>query len=390
MGLANATYTVTLTDVNACSAAATVTITEPSSSVSASVTVTNVSCYGAANGTATVNATGGTGAFTYAWSNSSNAAEITGLANATYTVTVTDTHGCSANTTVAISQPASALTAGIGSFSNASTGENGSISVAASGGTTPYTYSWSSTGANTSTISGLTAGTYSVTITDAHGCSQSTNVTLTGALLLQASISSITNVACNSQSNGSATVTLSGGVAPYTYNWSNGSTTATINSLVAGTYTVTVNDAVGNAQSLTATISQPETLALTLSATNEICSTGGYNGSIVASVTGGTATYSYEWTPNIAAGNNATSLTIGTYSLSVTDGNGCTTSASVTVYGNNTDINNDGITNVDDFLLFINKYNQTCTGCREDINQDGTVNVTDFLIFIGSYNLVCK
>src|SRR5690606_40170332 len=113
---------------------------------------------------------------------------------------------------------------------------NGSSTVTPSGGTAPYTYSWSPAGGSAATASGLSAGTYNCLITDDHGCTHTESVTISEPALLSAGITS-TDVSCNGGSNGSATVTPAGGTAPYIYTWSpSGGTAATASGLSAGTY----------------------------------------------------------------------------------------------------------------------------------------------------------
>jgi hypothetical protein len=172
-------------------------------------------------------------------SNGTTTASNNNLIAGNYTVTVTDDHGCTATTSVTITEP-TLLMATISASTNVSCfgGNNGSATVTAAGGVAPYTYNWSN-GTTTAVNSHLIAGTYTVTVTDDHGCTATTSVTITE---LTATISASTNVSCFSGNDGSATVTAAGGVAPYTYNWSNGTTTATNNNLIAGTYTVTVTD----------------------------------------------------------------------------------------------------------------------------------------------------
>src|SRR5690606_23340559 len=112
-------------------------------------------------------------------------------------------------------------------------GSNGTIDLTVTGGTAPYTFAWSNT-ATTEDMTGLTAGTYDVTVTDANGCTTTASVTVNEPTVLSASISSQTNIACNGGATGSATVTVTGGTASYAYLWSNGATTATATGLAAG------------------------------------------------------------------------------------------------------------------------------------------------------------
>lgn len=327
-GLAAGVYAVTVTDGVGCTNFTTATITDPPS-LNLAMNSTNVLCNGMANGTANAFVSGGTPSYTYVWSNGQTTAAITGLAAGTYTTTVTDANGCSTTAATTITQP-SFLNAFISSSTNvACNGMSwGSATANASGGVGAYTYLWSN-GQTTATATGLPAGTYTATVTDANGCTGMASTTITQAPVLNVSIGSSTNVACNGMNWGSATATASGGVGAYTYIWSNGQTTATATGLPAGTYTATVTDGNGCSNYASATITEPPSLNLTMSSTNVLCN-GMTNGSASASLSGGTPTYSYAWS-NGSTAANPTGLSAGTYTVTVTDANGCTLSSSSTI-----------------------------------------------------------
>jgi hypothetical protein len=236
------TYTVTATDAGGCTKSSSVTITQPTA-VSATVTNTNVTCNGGTNGSLVVTATGGTAPYTYAWNNGRTSATNTGLAAGTYTVTVTSTGGCTITRSGTVTQP-SAVTATLSSVSVTCNGGNtGSANVTATGGTAPYTYSWN-TGASTSTISGLSAGTYIVTVRDANGCISVFTGTVNQPTQLTAS-GTVTQPSSAINTDGSIALTVNGGTSPYTFNWSNGANTPQLGNIGIGTYTVTITDANG-------------------------------------------------------------------------------------------------------------------------------------------------
>jgi hypothetical protein len=256
-GLSAGTYTITVTDLDGCIATASVTLTQPNALLANATLVNNINCNGSNTGAAQSTPSGGTPAYTFAWSNGATTSSISSLSAGTYTLTVTDAHGCNATGSVTITQPSAALLANVTLVNNISCNgnNNGSTQSAPSGGTPTYIYSWSN-GATTSSISGLSAGAYTLTVTDAYGCTATGSVTITqpSALLANATITS--NVNCNNNNSGSIQSAPSGGTPAYTYTWSNGATTSSISSLSAGSYTVTVTDHNGCTATAAATITQ--------------------------------------------------------------------------------------------------------------------------------------
>ncbi|MBP7496096.1 MAG: hypothetical protein KA792_00325 [Bacteroidales bacterium] len=332
--IAAGNYTVTVTDKNGCTEIASVTLTQSAAPLSAEISSqTNVLCYGDATGSATATATGGTSPYNYKWSNNATTQQINNLTAGTYTVTVTDKNGCTDITNVVITEPSGALTASITSQSNVTWfgGNNGSATVTASGGTAPYSYLWSTTPAKiTSTANNLTAGIYKVTITDNNGCITTATVTITEpSSALSATITSLTNVLCFGEMTGIATVTATGGTAPYTYLWSNNKTTTTITNLAAGSYTVTVTDFYNNTATATAVITQPsETVAASVTTSTNILCYGEMTGTATVTATGGTGPYSYLWNNN-ATTQSIVNLAAGNYIVTVTDKNNCETTANI-------------------------------------------------------------
>ncbi|WP_188477393.1 SprB repeat-containing protein, partial [Phaeocystidibacter marisrubri] len=328
------TYTVNVLDANGCSDTATVTIIQPAAVLNVSIISTqNVLCFGDATGAARAGATGGTAPYTYSWSNGASVDSINALPAGIYTVTVTDANGCQDTAVAVITQPSSGLGSLAASIQNVNCfgGNDGSAYVEYTGGTAPYTVSWSN-GSTTDTISNLTAGTYTVTITDANGCISNQSVTITQpASGLSVSAAVVSNVSCFGDATGEASSTVTGGTAPYTYNWSNGATTASLTNVVAGTYTVTVMDANGCTDTASVSITQPASaLAVSLASQQNINCFGDSTGSIDVTVAGGTPPYNYSWNTGATAAT-ITNLTAGTYTVTVTDANGCTDTLSVTL-----------------------------------------------------------
>lgn len=327
-GLAPGLQGVTVTDNRGCSSSATVMVGQSGSNITADITSTPTSCPDAMDGTATVTVTSGAGNYTYAWSNSASGATATGLAAGSYSVTILDAGGCPLIKTVTVGAPAGMvidLTT-----TPATCGEaNGSASATVTGGTGAISYLWS-TGATTSSITGVSAGNYILTIADENLCLATATATVQQVGGQVAATTSTTSVSCNGGNDGTATVTVTSGTAPYTYAWENGSTTSTATGLSAGTQGWTVTDATGCMATGVVTITEPSALVLTTSTMNASC--GGDNGSANVDVTGGTAPYTYKWNDTFGqTGHMAMGIPAGDYIVMVTDANSCTASASVTV-----------------------------------------------------------
>ncbi|WP_299768193.1 Ig-like domain-containing protein, partial [uncultured Dokdonia sp.] len=326
-------YTVSVTiDGTVCLAVEqSVTITEPSSSVEVSVSSTDETGPGLNNGTATANPTGGVPPYTYLWSNGETTQTITGLTPDTYTVTVTDTNGCEADNTVIINEGSCQNLAITTSATDVSCNgfSDGTASSNTTGGVGPFTYLWSN-GATTENITGLVAGSYTVTVSDqTTGCTAQSTITVNEPSILSGGIA-VNNVLCFGDNTGSLNLTVSGGTFPYTFAWSNGATTEDIIDLVAGDYSVIVTDANGCTITVNATVSQP-TRALDLSGVSiDVLCNGEATGSVDITVIGGTPPYTYAWS-NGETTEDISNVLAGNYTVIVTDANGCTISDSYTI-----------------------------------------------------------
>lgn len=321
-GLSAGSYTLTVTDNNNCSTNTSVTVTS-SNGLTLSTGSTNVTCHAGNNGSASATVTGTSGTVTYAWSNGQTTASISGLTAGSYTVTVTN-GGCSSNSTVTITQPTEIAIAI--NLTNPTCGSNnGSLTASASGGSPQYSYKWSN-GATTASISGLAAGTYFVTVTDANNCSKTTSQAISAPSAPTATITS-TNVTCNGGSNGSIAVVAADGTAPYTYNWGGGRTGTSISGLSAGNYIVTITDAAGCSSTKSATISEPDAIVITGTIVNATCRA---IGSVTTLTVGGNGLYTYLWN-NGQSTPNATNLAGGNYTVTITDAKSCTAQKMFTV-----------------------------------------------------------
>ena len=307
----------------------------------------DVNCKGEDDGRIFTQVLTGVGPYTYAWSNGSTDANPTGLGPGFYTVTVTDSQGCTAEATVEIEEPEDELevTVVLVTDEDPFGAENGAIEISVDGGTSPYNYEWTKAidpffMATTQNISNLVGGLYQVVVTDANGCQQILNILVDriGGPLEVEGVP--TDVLCAGDATGTINLFPSGGVSPYAYSWvaSNGGdvtgqeTNQNLSGLVAGTYTVTVTD---NAASpaeviLSFDINEPAAaLSLDLDPTDLTCF-GSNNGSIITGVTGGTAPYQFQWNTGTSA-QNLINLSPGTYTVTVTDANGCTATAAETI-----------------------------------------------------------
>jgi hypothetical protein len=298
---------------------------------------------------------GGIPGYTYTWTGpggfTASTANLSGLAAGTYNLTVTDSKGCVETTQVEVTQPDAISIDPTVTDVSCKGFNNGEISLAISGGTLPYTFLWNDGNTSQDRI-GLVPGTYSVVVTDANNCIQILDDLVITQPSAELSLSEThVNVLCFGGNNGSIDLTVTGGTEPYTYAWTKTGTplftlsTEDISDLTAGTYNVTVTDALGCAETLSVVITQPAALTLSVAKTDPTCPPDAEeeefqsDGSITLTVTGGTGPYGYVWTASnegevpIGQENNQnlTGLVAGTYTVVVTDANGCTATTTVTL-----------------------------------------------------------
>ena len=326
------TYTVNVTDANSCSGSDSITVfVNPSMGITTSGTTPI--CDGQS---ATLNATpiGGTGPFTYNWSNSLSGPgpqTVSPNTTITYTVSITDSNGCSSpvqNILVTVNPTPSAT---LQSSSNVSCfgGSNGTATVNASGGTPGYSYSWLPNGGTAVTGTSLSNGIYTCTITDAAGCTTTQSVTMTQPTAIQLANASSPEH-CTS-ADGSASVSASGGTPGFTFTWSNSSTNDTISNLTSGSYTVVATDANGCIDSTTVVVGN--TSGANANAGTAVTITAGQS-----TVLNGSGGVSYTWSPPAGLSCTNCQFPVATpsvttvYTLTVTDANGCTDSDTVTVF----------------------------------------------------------
>jgi Galactose binding lectin domain. len=317
---------------------------------------TKVTCYGGNNGSINATVGGGTAPYTYSWSNGATTQDISGLTAGTYTLTATDANGKVASMVYTVSQNSKINVSGAVTNVKCVGDANGKVTLSVSGGGSSYTYLWSD-GSTVKNRTNLAAGTYVVTVTDNNGCSvKDTNIVAAPTPINVAA--SITHVKCNGDDDGKIDITVTGGTAPYSYDWDDNNTNSNhsnhgncrnnwnnhwcnhhsnncgnnnnqdLNNVDAGTYVVTVTDANGCEKTVSFTVNEPSALAVTGVKSNPTCA--GNDGEIDITATGGTAPYTYKWNNNSTA-QDRTGLTAGTYSVKVKDANGCEKTVSFTL-----------------------------------------------------------
>jgi gliding motility-associated-like protein len=331
------TYTITVTTPHGCSANTSTTIIQPNGFTLAN-NQTNVSCFGVNDGTAQVTASGATGTLTYSWTGApttitSTNGNATGLAAGTYTCTVSDNGGCTSQTVITITQPQILAVTATGVNVTCSNQCNGQLICIPSGGTTTYSYSWS-TGCILASCANVCAGIYTVQVKDAHGC-----VATDTASVIQPNPMNITMQSVSAHcmhSDGSDSVIVNGGNPGYTYSWYPGPGVATswYHNIPPGTYTVIITDSRGCKDTMSNTVANlPGVVLSRLNSTNVICN-GGHNGTAMDTAIGGFPAYTYLWTPPPGAGQGTpavTGLSAGVYTCTVTDIENCTSTATVVI-----------------------------------------------------------
>ena len=332
VGLSASSYTVTVTDVNGCTATSTVVLTAPSAII-ISASSNAVSCAGN-DGTAQATVTGGTGAYTYAWSNGQTSSTIAGLAINSYGVTVTDANGCTATATTSVADGCVCSMVAAATVNNqvsCNGGNDGQATATQTQGTAPISYSWSD-GQTTATAVGLSASSYTVTVTDVNGCTATASTVVTEPIsALSGLVTAVSNPLCNNDANGSITVNAFGGTANYTFDLGNGAqSNGTFVGLAAGTYTITVTDANGCIVTVSSGLSNPAAVSVNTSVSNTIACNGGSDGVAIATAFGGAGSYNFVWS-NGQALSTATGLSATVYTVTATDANGCTSSTSITL-----------------------------------------------------------
>lgn len=281
--------------------------------------IIHIDCQGTNYGTINLTVTGNA-PYNYLWSNDKQTEDISGLIAGDYIVNVTDVKGCSEIDTFTVTSPSEIILDIITEDTECDT-SFGKATVVATGGEAPYNYSWSN-GEGTTVIDSLFAGIYIVTVTDNRGCSKFCVAAISdiGAPSINPDNISVTDVSCYGGSNGAISLSVSGGSTPYTYLWSNGATTEDISTLKSGSYELTVSGNDGCQSIVSVEVDQPDPIKILLNITETSC--GQSNGAAQAIVSGGTPSYTYDWS-NGSTSSTISGLDLGAYDIEVTDNKGC-------------------------------------------------------------------
>ncbi|MDX1408444.1 MAG: gliding motility-associated C-terminal domain-containing protein, partial [Saprospiraceae bacterium] len=321
-GLDAGEYSVTITDDNGCTYTAGPFEVRDGGAIAADVT--DVACFGDMTGEIVItNVNCGPGPFTYLWSTDATTESIADLVAGSYAVTVTASDGTTCETSFTVDGPDSAIEVAIDTTNETSAGNDGSIDLTVSGGVSPYTFLWDNN-AMTEDLSGLAAGSYTVTITDQFGCEVVETILIRGnEMFVELMISDFNTygVSCAGECDGELIAASVNGVGNLSYSWSNGETTQSLVGLCAGSYTVTVTDEIGQTAVATAEVTEPPALALSVEVMDAL-EPGSSDGSATAVVSGGVPPYSYQW----HNGSNSASIQAqppGSIVVFVTDDNNC-------------------------------------------------------------------
>lgn len=304
---------------------------DPSFTFTASITKTDITCTGANDGTATVSVTGGLPPYSYAWSTGSNATGISGLAPGNYAITVRDADGCMVTATTTINEPLP-LTLTVTTTDVTCSGANdGTATATPSGGIAPYSYQWNTIPQQvSSTAIFLAAGTFSVVVTDANGCTATASATINTSSVITPSVDLIRHISCFGANDGEIQITTTGGVMPYQFSWSHGANTEDVSQLTPGNYTLTVIDADNCSVTANFTINEPSLLQANIDNIYDARCAGYATGAVTITVSGGTPGYTYTWS-NGHTSQDIINVLAGTYSVTAVDANGCTVSVSATI-----------------------------------------------------------
>lgn len=373
--LAVGTYKVNVVDDRGCELNEKITVSTTTPMYVKSLVVTETQCV-EPTGTATVALSKGLPPYTTLWSNGDTKPMADSLAEGKYTLRVTDANGCILDTSVTITTRNTLQVATLSSDTviRCVGGTQGEAQAVASLGTAPYSFAWSN-GATGETASSLTAGSYTVTVTDAEGCEATSSIRFVEKDVLTILQNDIHHVTCNGGNDGHIVVGVEGGVAPYTITWSNGASSYSNTNLTAGNYTVTVTDSKGCSVSKTFTITEPDDFVLSFENVSSIQCKGLCNATATVNIVGGEAPYTYNWSSGEKT-QTASQLCVGTQSVEITDNKGCSGTKSLEIAGR-------------DERLMVTNVTSTQPVCSE-VTPSGVLSVEVAGSLTGSYTYEWK
>jgi large repetitive protein len=329
-------YILNVSDANGCSFADTTSIVQPDSLTADAIPVTdfnsfNISCNGMNDGSARVITTGGNAPVTYSWDNGASGDTLINAGAGAYKVTVTDANGCTTADSLVLTEPTPITTSATASDVLCNGFSDGSIDASVTGGVRDYVYLWNN-GETSEDIDSISSGNYQLIITDKNSCKDTLDAVVAEKAPLKIKASS-TDETCPQNDNGTASAEVTGGVEPYTYHWSSLEDKQTINGLSSGSYKVTAKDGNNCTADTIVTVRQPDTVKTQLSSPvypngHNVTFNNGSDGTVSSETKGGTGIYTYFWSTG-ATSENVTQVTAGTYTLKVSDGNGCTSVATI-------------------------------------------------------------
>ena len=318
-------YLVTIQDVTGCTATATLTVGN-ASVINLGALLVKPDCSDN-NGSIDLNVSGGVAPYTFQWSDGSVTEDLTNAGAGIYTVIVSDAAGCSAQKTLLLKENNTLSLRGVPTATSCTGDATGSIDLTVSGGTAPYSFSWSN-GQSTEDISALTSGTYTVRVEDSKGCFVTAIFSVTKTTFQVPR--TIIQPSCYGADNGSIILhDPIGGAGPYTYEWSNGATGTSLTGLTSGSYSVVIRDAAGCSRTFSFTVGSPAELTASATVSSAVCDADSFH-AIDLNVSGGTAPYTYRWS-NGTTDEDIQVVVPGTFTVIVTDANGCTISKDVMV-----------------------------------------------------------
>lgn len=353
-GMTAGDYQFEIIDGNGCATIETVTIFSPAE-LTVGITGNYDPCAFANDAVLEAEVNGGVEPYTYLWSTGATTASISNVSAGIYSVDITDANGCTTSESIAVTPP-SALTASVAFTDPICYQANGTIDVTHAGGTAPFSYNWTPAVTTAASATGLTGGVYTIEIIDANGCSTTVSATLDDTSPLTITLDG-DDVTCNGAANAEIRNTTTGGLAPYTYAWSNGATSQNLSNVGPGTYEVNVTDANGCTEVQSITLAEPNALMANIDVVQPVCGEDG--GTLTANISGGTPPYTFNWGP-VGQTDVMTLMNMpdGNYELNVTDASGCVFQATTTVV------------DVPEMVLTTTKTDASCPG-----EDDGTASV---------------